>query len=645
MFVVKRSAKNPILTPNPKEAWQAAASFNPSAIRVGKKTSVVYRAISAAIPGRTPEHMSTIGIAESVGGKNFSNIKQLISPEQEWEKYGCEDPRITRIDGMYYIFYTALSVFPFEAKGIKVAVALSKDLKKIQERHLVTPFNAKAMALFPEKIGGKYYAILSTNTDGSAAKMAIVSFDKITDMWNESKWQTIYSHIDDFIIDPRRSDQDQVEVGAVPVKTKYGWLLIYSHIQHFFGGGDKIFGIEALLLDLEDPRKIIGRTEGPIISPEESYEQHGEVQDIVFPTGAVVDKGILTIYYGAADTVSCTASVVIDDLIESIYADTKDNTHFKRYHDNPILTPSSERKWESQGVLNPAAIDLQGTVRILYRAFSKNATSTIGYAESKNGLDISYRANLPVYVPREEFELKKSGNSGCEDPRLVQVGSNIHMFYTAYNGQNVPQVAATHIREKDFLARNWRWSRPILITPSGVDDKDTCIIPEKVKKVPGGTLAWLLLHRMGSDICADYLASLDFEKDKANKCIKVLSPRKGMWDSDKVGISAPPIKTAYGWLLTYHGISHDHHTYRVGAALLSLTDPTHVIARSTDPVLEPLEWYEKSGIVPNVIFPCGMVERKGTVYLYYGAGDKVVGVATMKLKDLLEPLVRGSKLK
>jgi predicted GH43/DUF377 family glycosyl hydrolase len=360
----------------------------------------------------------------------------------------------------------------------------------------------------------------------------------------------------------------------------------------------------------------------------------------------VVEKGILTIYYGAADTVSCTASVNLDDFVKSIFSETKEAHHFKRYRHNPILTPSSERKWEAQGVLNPAAIDLQGTVRILYRAFSQNATSTVGYAESKNGLDISYRANLPIYIPREDFELKKrGGNSGCEDPRLVKIGTNIHMFYTAYNGQNVPQVAATHIREKDFLARNWRWSRPIIITPSGIDDKDTCILPEKVKAIPSGKLSWLLLHRIGTDICADYLASLDFEKDKAIKCITVLSPRTGMWDSDKVGISAPPIKTEHGWLLIYHGISHDHHTYRVGAALLSLSDPTQVIARSTDPVLEPMEWYEKSGLVPNVVFPCGMVERKGTVYLYYGGGDTVVGVATMKLKDLLDPLVRGSHLK
>lgn len=634
MFVIKKSTSNPILTPG-KEAWDAIGAFNPSPVTLGKKKFILYRAISKSIQGQTPEQISTIGITHTENGKTYKDRRQFIVPEYAWEKFGCEDPRAVKINGRHLIFYTAMGEFPFRKEGIKVGVAISRDMKKIKEKHLVTPFNAKAMTLFPEKINGKYYAILSVDTDNPPDKTAIVSFDKLEDIWDHKNWQKIYSHINDYAIELRRSGMDQIEVGAPPIKTKHGWLLVYSHIQNYFGGGDKLFGIEAVLLDIDNPTKIIGRTRGPIIAPEEKYEMEGAVPNVVFPTGAEVEKEILTIYYGAADTNSCVAKVVLDDLVESLCAETKDDYRFKRFYKNPIMVPNRLHAWESQAVFNSASIDLGGNIHILYRALSKNSTSTLGYASSKNGLDIDYRSALPIYVPRENFENKRqAGNSGCEDPRLVKIGKDIHMFYTAYNGVDLPQVAASHIRQEDFLARNWRWSKPVLITPSGIDDKDTCILPEKIKG------KWVILHRIGLDVCADHLDSLDFEKDKAKKCIVVLEPRKGMWDSEKVGISAPPIKTKHGWLLTYHGISKNHHTYRIGAALLSLTNPTKVIARSTDPILEPEEAYEKTGIVPNVVFPCGLVLRDDILYIYYGGADKVVSVATMKLKNILNPLTR-----
>ena len=140
-------------------------------------------------------------------------------------------------------------------------------------------------------------------------------------------------------------------------------------------------------------------------------------------------------------------------------------------------------------------------------------------------------------------------------------------------------------------------------------------MPEPIQV--NGKNMWFIIHRIGTEICGDYLESLDFEKNKANKCISVMRPRVGYWDSEKIGIGPPPIKTKYGWLLLYHGISKNHHSYRVGAALLDLKDPTKVIARSTDPILEPVESYERSGLVNNVVFPCGVIERDGLLYLYY----------------------------
>src|SRR3989344_5621774 len=155
MFVVKRSHHNPILTPNKDHYWEAFATFNMSVVKRGGIFYGVYRAISAPDKLRTPEQISVIGIGQSQDGTHFEKRRQFITPQEEWEKFGCEDPHITFFEGRYYIFYTALGGYPFSAENIKIAVAISKDLKEVDERHLVTPFNAKAAALFPERINGK----------------------------------------------------------------------------------------------------------------------------------------------------------------------------------------------------------------------------------------------------------------------------------------------------------------------------------------------------------------------------------------------------------------------------------------------------------------------------------------------------------
>ncbi len=598
--------------------------------------------MSAPDPMRHPAQISVVGVAKSTDGEHFEKKMPFIEPAEPFDRFGCEDPRVTFFEGSYYTFYTALSEYPYNANGIRVAVAVSKDLKKVEERHLITTFNAKAMALFPDRINGKITVIFSAHTDSPPAKIVVAQVDKIEELWTPTFWESWHQKIDNYKIDPRRNDYDHVEVGAPPIKTKHGWLLIYSHIQNYFpGGGNRIFGIEALLLDLNDPMKIIGRTRGPIIVPEEAYELAGYVGNIVFPSGAILERDILTIYYGAADTTVCSAKVSLSDLISTMYPDTSADWRFKRAKENPIIKPRPEHDWEAQGTFNPAAIEAGKKTHILYRAFSKDNTSNIGYAMTENGVDILERSQEPIYVPREEFEMKKiaNGYSGCEDPRLTKIGKDIFMCYTAYNGASPPRVAVTSISEKNFLAHKWDWAKPFLITPPGFDDKDTCIFPDKFKD------GYFVVHRVGNEICGDYLNSLDFKHESVKKCIRILGPRRNTWDSAKVGITAPPLKTKYGWLLLYHGVSESHNTYRVGAALLDLKDPAIVLARTTDAIFEPEMDYEKVGFVNNVVFPCGMVERDGILYIYYGGADKVVGVATMKLDIILSALVRGAKLK
>jgi predicted GH43/DUF377 family glycosyl hydrolase len=177
-------------------------------------------------------------------------------------------------------------------------------------------------------------------------------------------------------------------------------------------------------------------------------------------------------------------------------------------------------------------VELNKKVHLLYRAFSNDNTSVIGYAVSKDAVTIFERLPEPIYTPREPFEIKKipNTNSGCEDPRLTKIGSRLYMCYTAFDGIGPARVAVTSIAIKDFLERSFNWEKPFLITPPGIDDKDTCIFPKKFNG------KYLVFHRIGTDICADYLDSLDSKKgEMVDKCIKVMGPRGGSGHNRKVG--------------------------------------------------------------------------------------------------------------
>ena len=115
--------------------------------------------------------------------------------------------------------------------------------------------------------------------------------------------------------------------------------------------------------------------------------------------------------------------------------------------------------------------------------------------------------------------------------------------------------------------------------------------------------------------------------------------RKGNWDSEKVGIGPPPIKTPKGWLLIYHGISEEDKKYRLGACLLDLDDPSRIISRLDYPILEPEKDYEETGLRPGTVFSCGAVVIDQTLFVYYGAADQVVAVASANINKLLQLLV------
>lgn len=646
MTTLQRHPQNPILTPNEKHQWEHDGAFNGCVVQGPDGFHMVYRALSSVQKqdGRDMR-VSSVGYAFSPDGVHFGEHHKLFGPTEDWEIYGCEDPRITYHNGKYYIFYTALSTYPFTAFGIKLAVAITTDFKTF-EKHPVTTFNSKAMALFPEKINGKLAALLTINTDLPPAKIAFASFNREEDIWSPYYWQEWYDNANDHLIHLLRDMRDQVELGAVPIKTEAGWLVIYSYIHNYMSN-NKEFGIEAVLLDLKDPQKVIGRTDYSLIKPEASYELHGDVPDIVFPSGALVHDGMLFVYYGAADTRCALATCAIDDLLHELAPHhvahiPSENSHrqkFIRFEGNPIITPALELDWQARCVFNPAAIYENDTVHIVYRAQAMNGTSVFGYASSKDGFHIDENLDHPIYIPREPFEIKthENGNSGCEDPRITRIGDRYYMFYTAYDGQNPPRVAMTSISVDDFLQKQWNWETPKLISLPGVDDKDACVVKGKKE----GT--YLAFHRLDVSIWLQIATSMDFSEEN---CLdgKVLAyPREDKWDDEKIGISAPPIETDQGWLLLYHGVSKPDKVYKVGAMLLDYNDPFEIIGRSEFPLFEPEMDYEKEGEVPNVVFPCGAVVIEDRLLIYYGGADKVIGVATMPLHSLLDGLTAEIK--
>ena len=635
MNFIQRYHCNPVLWPNRKHSWEAESVFNGSPVKRGEETIIAYRALSKThfyAKEGVEISLSQIGRAVSQDGFTFEDRKLLVRPDQSWDRFGCEDPRITFFEGKYYIFYTALSTYPFGPDGIKVAVAISDDMNAITEKHLVTPFNAKAMTLFPERINGKIVVILTVDTDNPPSKIAYAMLDSIEQLWDMNFWNSWYESMNTYKLPLQQRPEDHVEIGSQPVKTDKGWLLFYSYIRDYHTE-KKVFGVDAILLDLQNPHIVLGRTDYPILTPEEEYEIYGDIPMIVFPSGAIMkDEETIILHYGAADTSCCIAEIHLATLLDLLSTPVYDRPQFRRRKENPILTPNPQNEWEAKAVFNPSVVDIDGTVHMAYRAMSEENTSYMGYASSQNGVIFDVRDAEPMYWPRADFEGKNvpNGNSGCEDPRLTLIDDKVYMLYTAYNGTEAPRVAMTHLSKQDFLEKNWKnWAWPVLISPPNYDNKDACILPEKVNG------KYLLYHRMGIDIDYAYVDSLDFDGNTWLEENIWVSKRPGMWDDWKVGISATPVKTDTCWILIYHGVSTDDHIYRVGAILMDLEDPTKILGRSYYPLFEPEVSYELIGQVPNVVFPEGNIVRDGEFYIYYGGADSVVGVATMSVEDIL----------
>jgi predicted GH43/DUF377 family glycosyl hydrolase len=181
---------------------------------------------------------------------------------------------------------------------------------------------------------------------------------------------------------------------------------------------------------------------------------------------------------------------------------------------------------------------------------------------------------------------------------------------------------------------DWKnFERKGMILPA--HNKDCAIFEETI----GGK--YYALHRPSSPtIGGNYIwiaQSPDLEHWGHHQCIA--TTRKGYWDSARVGAGASPIKTAAGWLEIYHGANEDHR-YCLGALLLDLKDPSKVLARSEEPIMEPIADYEQTGFFGNVVFTNGHIVNGDTLTLYYGASDEVICAATLSIKEILQTLAK-----
>lgn len=329
---------------------------------------------------------------------------------------------------------------------------------------------------------------------------------------------------------------------------------------------------------------------------------------------------------------------------------------------NPVMSPEHGSYWESEAVFNPGAIVTDdGRVHLFYRALGPDGISRVGYASSKDGIHFDKRHPHPVYMPETASDLMKhhkpytsparlhydralyasgGGWGGCEDPRAVKIGDRIYMTFNLFNGWYSIQIGLTSIKEDDLINERWNWSRIVHLSPINQRHKNWALFPGKI----GGKYAIFhnLYHEDPNRVRVELVDEIDRPPPPFHSPDPQQMPDRHLaWHNRTRSIGAPPIKTKYGWLVLYHAMDKDDPgRYKLGALILDLNDPSRVLYRSRYPILEPDEWYENDW-KPGIIYASGAVVKGGTLYVYYGGGDKHIGVAYTNLDQFINKLMKN----
>ncbi len=248
---------------------------------------------------------SVFALARSDDGYHFSVEPEPVmepsdvEPFKTYEKRGIEDPRITEIDGIYHIMYTAYSEY-----GPCLALATTLDFKTFTRFGIISEPDNKDGVLFPKKIGGRYARL---DRPHSALGNMWLSYSDDLRMWGDSR--VVMTGCGG------RWDCDRIGASAPPIETPEGWLEIYHGVKMTSGG--PVYRLGVALLDLEDPSIVLVRSAIPILSPREYYERIGDVGNVVFSCGTIAHghNGNLMVYYGAGDTCICVGTTSVEELI------------------------------------------------------------------------------------------------------------------------------------------------------------------------------------------------------------------------------------------------------------------------------------------------------------------------------------------
>lgn len=311
---------NPILAKNPNNPWEAGSVLNPNVLFDNGIYRMVYRATNDIKVKEAGGYMSSIGYAESVDGIHFKRFdKPLIIPDQEYEMgKGCEDPRVTKINDTYFLYYTAVSERVDGHHQVRIALATSKDFKNWTKCGIVgPPTRSKAAILFPEKINGQYVMFYTWMPDRPLSSIVECRFDSIDDVIKPTNQieESIYNFDQNVVFAPPFNTYRGAEVGAPPIKTQYGWLFIYCMANTT---DHPEWSIGAALLDLKNPKIILYQTKSPILTPEKSSEKIGITNNVVFPGGATVVGKELYVYYGSGDQGCCLANCNLQKLFDEL---------------------------------------------------------------------------------------------------------------------------------------------------------------------------------------------------------------------------------------------------------------------------------------------------------------------------------------
>ncbi len=364
--------------------------------------------------------------------------------------------------------------------------------------------------------------------------------------------------------------------------------------------------------------------------------------------GAALTSKDFSLFYAGAFLLMLVLAFWFADRIKKLRKPSELAASFSmfRFAQNPILGPIVGSSWQNEAVFNPAAVVEGGLVHLFYRALGSDGVSRIGYASSKDGYHFD-RAPEPVFVPavtnrpygnpfaryNRDKHASGGGWAGAEDPRAVRIGNRVYVSFSLFESWSSIRMGITSIAKGDLLAGKWKWARHLTISPAGETNKNWVLFPEKIR----GKFA--IIHALTPNMMIEYVDTLEELEQKPIKSNNRRSGRTGKWDTFIRGVAAPPIRTRLGWLLFYHAMdaAEPHIGYKVGAMILDAENPEKILYRSAGPVLSPIMPYENDW-KPGVVYASGAVVKDGTLFLYYGGGDKTVCVASAPLDTFLKRL-------